>query len=512
MVVGTEGRLSDDDSSVMLQVEGRIYPVARRGGQQLPPRINRQTTDLSLSGRRPLPSRGKASRQAAARKKAIAEQMAIRIWERLPLASKSIDDFKTSPEIVRCFNESHNQLVERAAEARRLLEKVCRAHVRSVRDDRIEEERQREAEEAKVRECTDVTMPAAWLGPELDAATVAKEPPVVMARLTKSLATSVFDMVESFFSAMEQLVDKEVFGLIEWHSDSVCKFHFFRRLLIHQFDGQTTERTEELWDAIDDWGGSRVTTTTTTAKKGRHIHEQIRHEQQLMEAAKRPLAAPDLVIPEDVQEIVDAIPEWLAPFVRVAVGECFRERIIRHTEKTEEWSQVIERAVTYFDPAITIGEFVLTGWGQREDAAEMERRSRVRRAEMSRRKAKDTGLLAALMFAVGTLLLLVSLVFATKLVWPSVAVCLASLVPLNLAVVHNGRWRDVKLSAETFFLVNMSGVLLTLVTVAAMLAVVEKRLILAATGVVVLCFFIPMFRAAIGRLRPRTSTAEKAER
>ena len=502
MSVGTQSRLPQDGGNYTLQVEGRVFPVAERGSRPLPSRIKRQRTDQRL-----------LDRVAGVDKRAVAEEIAIRIWDRLPLAGKSVHDFKTSPETVRCFNESHSQLVERAAEARRLLEKVCRAHVRSVRDGRIEEKRQREAEEAKVRECMNVTMPTALLGPELDAATVTKQPSVVMARLTKSLAKSVCDMVESFFSAMEQLVDKEVFGLIEWCDESVCKFHFFRRLLIHRFDGETTTvRTDRVWRTVDEPGWEQATTTTTKKKKGRHIHEHIRHEQQLMEAAKRPLDAPDLVIPESVQEIVDAIPEWLTPFVRVAVGECFRERIIRHTEKTEKWSQVVERAVTYYDPAITIGEFVLAGWGQREHVAEMERRARMKRAERNRRQAKDAGLLAALLFGVGSLLLLVSLVFATKLVWPSVTICLSSFVPLHLAVVHHRRLQNVRLSAETLFLVNLSGLLLTLVTVAAMLAVIEKRLLLAVIAVVVFCFFIPISGAAISRLRPWVSVTRKQGR
>ena len=515
-MVATESRLPEGRTHFEVQVEGRVYPVALRGGQRLPSRIAERGDTLPLSDETPTAHRGKKRDKPAVREKTVAEEILVRVWGQLPLASKSVDEFETSEQIVRCFVESHQRLSEMAGEARRLLETVCRVHVQCVRSDQFDSKRQEEAEEAKVRECMDVMMPAVGLGPELDASTVVQKPAAAMQRLTMSLGRSACELVESFFSSLEQLVDKEVVGLIQWHSDSVCKFHFFRRLLIHQFDGQTTtERTESFWRTVDGRRVRRTEKTTTTATRGHDVHEHIRHEQQLMQAAKQPLGSSELVIPEDVQEIVDVVPEWLSPFVRVAVGECFRERIIRHTEKNEKWEdsrvskQVFERPVTYYDPAVTIGEFVLAGWGQREHAAEMDRRVVAKQADRSRRKAKDAAWLAGLVFAVGSLLVLLSLVFATKLLWPSVGVCLLALWPLNLAVIHHGRWRGRRASVDSYLLVNMSAVLLVLATLTTMLAVVSRQLLPTAMAGVFFAFFIPHCLPAIRGLRMRASSPAK---
>jgi hypothetical protein len=515
-MVATKSRPPEGRTDFEIQVEGRVYPVALRGGQRGPARIAERGGMLPLTDGAASTRRSKKQAKPAVREKTVAEEILSRVWEPLPLAGKSVDDFAAVDEIVRCFVKSHERLSEMAGEARRLLETVCHAHVCGVRSDQIASKRQEEAEEAKIRECMDVTMPAVWLGPELDASTVVQEPAVVMAKLTQSLARSACKLVESFFSALEQLVDKEVVGLIQWHSDSVCKFHFFRRLLVHEFDGRTTkEQTATFWRSVDGREVERTEKTTATTTKGRHVHEHIRHEQQLMNAANRPLGSSDLVIPEDVQQILDVVPHWLSPFVGVAVGECFRERIIRHTEKSEQWEdsqitkQVIERPVTYFDPAVTIGEFVLAGWGQREHAAEIERRAAAKKAERSRGKASDAAWLAALLFGVGSLLVLLSLVFAAKLVWPSVIVCLLALWPLNMAVVHNARQQSARAGFENYLLVNMSAILLILAVLTAMLAVVSKELLPAGMAVVFFIFFVPMCLSTVRGLRSQASSSTK---
>ena len=40
-----------------------------------------------------------------------------------------------------------------------------------------------------------------------------------------------------------------------------------------------------------------------------------------MNAAKRPLDSSDLVVPEDVQRIVDMVPEWLSPIPCIVPGQ-----------------------------------------------------------------------------------------------------------------------------------------------------------------------------------------------
>jgi hypothetical protein len=105
--------------------------------------------------------------------------------------------------------------------------------------------------------------------------------------------------------------------------------------------------------------------------------------------------------------------------------------------------------------------------------------------------------------------LLVSLIFFPKLAFLGLAVSVGVLVPLNLAVVHSRRQGKAKATAETFLLTNLSGLCLIAVTALAMIAVVEKRVLPAIAAGVVLCFFLPMFRAVIQRLRPRPVLTEK---
>jgi hypothetical protein len=494
---------SKDDFGV--RIADRSYPVHQRGGQKPPTRISPDGTRAEAGQQTVVADRTKREPRPTEK---VAIDLFDKIWGKLALAGKSAADFQESEQVARCFVASHEQLSKLAEEARSLLEALCRYHVQTVHDSRVSSERRQQAEEAKVRECMDVAMPKVWLGPELDVKTLAQRPEVAFAQLQNSLRRNTVELVESLFSALEQLVDKGVVGLIEWHSASLCKFHFFRRLLIHDFEGQTTdERTKEFWHTIDGSEMVRTETTKRTSTKGREIHEHIRHEQQLMKASARSLDAPDLVIPQDIEQLVGAIPAWLSPFMRVAVGECFRERIIRQIEKDEQWEDtkvdrhVFERPVVYFDPAICIGEFVLVGWGQRDHDNELRRRAALDEANTNRTKALDALGIAGIVFLVGFALVLGSMSNFRSLLWLGWATMAASLWPFNVATFRYVRSRGGQLTPNLFVASNLAILLAGLSVVFGILAVFLGGWLPVLLAVLMLAVLVPVGFSTLQALR-----------
>ena len=483
-----QSRRSRKKSEYGVRIAERSYPVKQRGGEKPPPRIHPDRTPAGVG--RTAEIAEQTAREPRPNVK-VAIDLYDKIWASLPLASKSAGDFNEVPEIVRCFVASHEQLTKRANEAKALLEAVCRHHVQGVRDERVSSERQQQAEEAKIRECMDVAMPTVWLGPELDVNNLNRQPEAVLSQLQKSLQRNVAELVESFFHSLEQLVDKGVIGLIEWRTESLCKFHFFRRLVMHVFQGQTTdERTKGVWQNIDGWESVHIERTERTT--GREIHEHVRFEQQLMNASTRHLAAPDLVIPEDVSRLLTAIPEWLSGLVRVAVGECFRERVIRKIEKDEAWEDavvsqhVFERPVVYFDPAICIGEFVLVGWGQRDHDRELRRRAEKEEARNNRARATDALAVSLLVFAVGLACLLGALIRREDWGWVGWMTMAASLVPFHFAASHHLRSLGVPYTWRLLISCNATAILAGLTISSALLAIFLSSTLLAVLAFVMM--------------------------
>jgi hypothetical protein len=102
-----------------------------------------------------------------------------------------------------------------------------------------------------------------------------------------------------------------------------------------------------------------------------------------------------VIMPLGAQQVADAIPAWLKPFVRVIDGDLIRERVIECDYREDKWSDVTTREVDLpvygADPAIAIDSFILTGWGPRETAAEIERRESLESAARDKAEVRVAG-------------------------------------------------------------------------------------------------------------------------
>lgn len=86
------------------------------------------------------------------------------------------------------------------------------------------------------------------------------------------------------------------------------------------------------------------------------------------------------MVPVAIQPIIDRIPSWLAPEAKIVTGIQFRENVITQQRKDRVWLKESVRKSkvrTHDDPALVIGPFVLTGWGEQETLAETQRRQEV---------------------------------------------------------------------------------------------------------------------------------------
>jgi hypothetical protein len=120
----------------------------------------------------------------------------------------------------------------------------------------------------------------------------------------------------------------------------------------------------------------------TVRQTGRHIHRWSRHEHHVIHAYCTTIGNSRVVMPPNARHLANSIPDWLRDFVQVIDGDIIRERINECDYRLEAWEDVRTHDVPIYgcEPAIVIGEYVMTGWGPSEVHAEQHRSAAEERA------------------------------------------------------------------------------------------------------------------------------------
>lgn len=212
------------------------------------------------------------------------------------------------------------------------------------------------------------------LQPVLTSESFAQPLAVVQTSVLKLLQEASHTLTQQLFVSLHMLVELNVVGIIHWNEERVCKLNFFRHTIeqdqIESRKTTTVRRTERNTLAREEWEQLRV----------RHRYFVERHEHHVINAEARELGQICHPIPRQHDELIDRIPEWLHPHLRVLEGTLLLEQIVERQIREDQWqSEPILRSTqeTYvLDPAILLGHFVLTGWGQRDVDREIHRRRR----------------------------------------------------------------------------------------------------------------------------------------
>lgn len=210
--------------------------------------------------------------------------------------------------------------------------------------------------------------------PVLTAELIAQPLPAVQSSVLKLLQEASHTLTNQLFVSLHMLVELNVVGIIDWKDERTCKLSFFRHSieqdLIESRKTSTVRRTERNTLAREEWEQLRV--------RNRYFIE--RHEHHVMNAEARELEQICHPIPREHDELIDHIPEWLHPHLRVLEGTLILEQIVERQIREDQWQSTPILRSTHetheLDPAILLGHFVLTGWGQRDVDREIHRRRR----------------------------------------------------------------------------------------------------------------------------------------
>lgn len=196
--------------------------------------------------------------------------------------------------------------------------------------------------------------------------------------LEAEMGTALVGAVDKFSADLENLlseaVRQELVGRIAWCQRPDSKATDLVRYCYYQRDLRVNIRNR-----ITPVGRDRVRDETSVVRRGTielHVHDLVR--------ARCLPVHNSLPKPQRVVELIERIPKFLAPFVQVVDGHQFHDAVGEATEWQQIDVRVQERNLYRYEPAVVLGQYVLTGWLPEEVERENDGRGRARlRGEVS---------------------------------------------------------------------------------------------------------------------------------
>ncbi len=193
----------------------------------------------------------------------------------------------------------------------------------------------------------------------------ALDPSEILVQLQTCLKNSIDKFVAELFDALDSLVDRSAAGLVHWTSSNTVKYHFFRRSVKEKPSSVTD--TDTYIEERSMFTAAQITektiSTPVTASLAHHKHDLVNAIQTSLDNSK-------VTMPAFVQELVQAIPQWMRPSIHVVEGYLINEKIYECELFTKELTTVEyeEELIHGYDPAVCFGPYVLIGWDREKSA------------------------------------------------------------------------------------------------------------------------------------------------
>jgi hypothetical protein len=173
------------------------------------------------------------------------------------------------------------------------------------------------------------------------------------------------NLVERMISQLDALVGLGVCGLVTRYPNQVCRYFYgYRQLDIKIDKPNLAHETQRGVPAIDGYRIKYTTKRVVTANVRPVIVVRTHH---LMHVTETDIHGGFVAIPEFQQSVMRCVPEWLGPMTRLIEGTLIGEQVVRKEGEEHQVRQEEVIQIRYHnDPAITLGQYVLTGWGPRE--------------------------------------------------------------------------------------------------------------------------------------------------
>ena len=188
---------------------------------------------------------------------------------------------------------------------------------------------------------------------------------------------------------MHVLVQLDVVGFVEWPGKDVCKLNFFQHVITQDQIRRRRSQSVQQDDFSED-GFRSVRLETWEHIEGRNRYSIERHEHHVMNAELNSIGSTQYPIPQDKQAFLSRVPPWIKQHLKILEGDLILEKVDRRHVGDDHWKTTPQLRSSYeIEPAIVLGHYVITGWGQKEIEKEAFRRKRI--AAVAQRQDENVG-------------------------------------------------------------------------------------------------------------------------
>ena len=350
-----ENRLSGSPKARFSRmVAGRLYPRFARS--HLPPDEEDLSNDFTAEVERTIRTRLSFAEEAQGYRD----------------HAKLLDDYAQSIQVIREATQQVREMAEAAFRLNTDFQSEKRVSVKA-RDQFLAEHFEALSREINIS----LAPPSGILGAELEAL------PVEMAeiQLRGALDKAVHGFAMQVCDLLDRMGDLELAGLVDWKTHTACNGFFYQDIIIQEELGQQVIKGAKETVAVHDRGRYRVYKVNQEVikiTKGQHTLRHALHETYLSDAESHLTDQFTGIVPGDIRQFLGQLPDWLREMVRIVDGNRRSYRIIAQDVRTEEYEDtevkiLREEEKVVYCPLVTLGHYVLTGWGDEENAVEVAR-------------------------------------------------------------------------------------------------------------------------------------------
>lgn len=205
-----------------------------------------------------------------------------------------------------------------------------------------------------------------WISSPLTAEVISRSPDEAYSITSDFIQKTIDQLVEHTVSQLDCLVGLGICGLMVRYPNHVCSYTYgYRKLSLKV--GKMLSHTEVLSEdpLRNFFVRNYVTKGTTQGEAQVSICVQEHHLMHVIETNIR--RSGFVHVPKFHQQVIDQIPGWIRDATCLVEGRLIGRQLVEQEQESFKVSYEEALRITYHgDPAVVLGQFVLTGWGPDE--------------------------------------------------------------------------------------------------------------------------------------------------
>ncbi|MHB0958748.1 MAG: hypothetical protein ACYC0X_15615 [Pirellulaceae bacterium] len=202
---------------------------------------------------------------------------------------------------------------------------------------------------------------------------------VAATRLCEKLGQTVRRFSDGVAAMLAELQAVELIGRINWRIPTACDSFYYEDMVVHEHLGEEVVERSPPEDVEFDYERlvKRVRQDVKKVSKDRHVVQHGLHVKVIGKAQRSPIDRFPDVIPEHVRRFLKTTPEWLSELMEIVSGKSRTDFVVARDIFVEEREVARTHREEWYEPCycplVTVGDYVLTGWGAKEVQVETAR-------------------------------------------------------------------------------------------------------------------------------------------